>query len=116
MSANLSGFKLDLKRSAILPDTRLVSIHVQLRMVSRRWQKAKLTCSLRCVRGLYSTRCPHSLHLTGSVVLIALFAPQSAATQRDTCENSIDHAPPQMYSITAGAGAASLGGIRLGFC
>jgi hypothetical protein len=32
---------------------------------------------LRCVRGLYMTLCPHSLHLILSVVFIAVFAPQS---------------------------------------
>ena len=32
---------------------------------------------LRCVLGLYITRCPHSLHRINSLVFIGVFAPQS---------------------------------------
>jgi hypothetical protein len=71
---------------------------------------------LRCVRGLYMTLCPHSLHLILSVVFMAVFAPQSIISYLPLNTSLVDDSPPQMYSIVSGAFGGSLLGILFGFC
>jgi hypothetical protein len=81
--------------------------------------------SLLCVRGLYITRCPHSLHLICSVPFIGVLAPQSTPSAWHTTlvhhacsleDNGNADVPPQRYSITWGSFGVSRFGIAFGFC